>query len=111
MLDFVKPYLAVWHFDVLRRLVFIPGGFNSGEQRAFREWLDRNPHLSAVELMRYGWCGNSFVIHDATSIRPSNEASNKLGYMPNLRERCSLDLSHTAGATGWAQSVILTGRL
>ena len=37
---------------------------NTGEQRAFREWLTMNPHLSAVELMRIGWEGNCFVIHD-----------------------------------------------
>jgi O-methyltransferase len=37
---------------------------NCGEQRAFREWLAANPHLSAVEFIRMGWVGNSFVIHD-----------------------------------------------
>ena len=100
VLDFVKPYLQYGTLMFFEDWFSFRADPNSGEQRAFREWLDRNPHLSGVELMRCGWCGNSFVIHDATSIRPSNEASNKLGYMPNLRERCSLDLSHTSGATG-----------
>jgi hypothetical protein len=38
----------------------------AGEQRAFREWLAANPHLSAVELMRIGWEGNCFIVHDET---------------------------------------------
>ena len=40
------------------------GDPNAGEQRAFREWLAANPHLSAVELMRIGWEGNCFILHD-----------------------------------------------
>jgi hypothetical protein len=39
-----------------------------GEQRAFREWLDRNRGFSAVELMRFSWHGNSFVIHREDAI-------------------------------------------
>ncbi len=34
-----------------------------GEQRAFREWLDEHPYLSATEFHKFGWHGNSFVIH------------------------------------------------
>jgi hypothetical protein len=37
---------------------------NAGQQRAFRSWLDVSPQLSAVELMRFSWYGNSFVIHN-----------------------------------------------
>lgn len=50
-----------------------------GEQRAFREWLDMNPGFSAVELMRFSWHGNSFVIHreDATSNPSTVERSSK----------------------------------
>jgi O-methyltransferase len=46
---------------------------NAGEQRAFREWLTANPHLSAVELMRIGWEGNCFIIHDETQRRTQTE--------------------------------------
>jgi len=42
---------------------------NAGEQRAFREWLAAKPHLSAVEFLRFGWCGCSFVIHDQAGVR------------------------------------------
>jgi len=40
---------------------------NCGEQRAFREWLAANPHISVVEFVRMGWVGNSFVVHDSGS--------------------------------------------
>jgi O-methyltransferase len=40
---------------------------NCGEQRAFREWMAANPHLSAVEFVRMGWVGSSFIIHDRAS--------------------------------------------
>jgi O-methyltransferase len=46
---------------------------NAGEQRAFREWLAANSHLSAVELMRIGWEGNCFVIHDEMQCRTPME--------------------------------------
>ncbi len=34
-----------------------------GEQRAFREWLSVHPEFSAVEYHKFGWSGNSFIIH------------------------------------------------
>jgi len=37
---------------------------NCGEQRAFREWMAANPQLSAVEFLRMGWVGDSFIMHD-----------------------------------------------
>jgi O-methyltransferase len=73
VLDFVTPYLQ--HGT----LVFFDDWFlyradpNAGEQRAFREWLERNPHFSAVEMIRVGWHGTSFIIHTAgaeSSIEP-----------------------------------------
>jgi hypothetical protein len=48
---------------------------NAGQQRAFREWLEKNPQLRAVELMRFGWCGNSFVIHN-TARNAADAAAN-----------------------------------
>ena len=36
-----------------------------GEQRAFSEWLDRNPDISASEFHKFGWHGNSFILHRA----------------------------------------------
>lgn len=34
-----------------------------GEQRAFSEWLESTPFVSAVQFLRMGWHGNSFVVH------------------------------------------------
>jgi hypothetical protein len=77
VLAFVKPYLQYGTLMFFDDWFSFRADPNCGEQRAFREWLERNPHLSAVQLMRYGWCGNSFVIHDATAIRSGSEASNQ----------------------------------
>jgi len=63
VLDFITPYLqygTLLLFDDWFAFLADP---NAGQQRAFREWLEKNPQLRAVELMRFGWCGNSFVIH------------------------------------------------
>jgi O-methyltransferase len=73
VLNFITPYIQYG------TLILIDGWFshradpNNGYQRAFREWLQRNPRLSAVELMRFGWHGNSFVIHDG--IRAGSDPS------------------------------------
>ena len=51
----------------------------AGQQRAFREWLGANERFSAVELMRFSWHGNSFVIHrdDAVSQVSAVERSSR----------------------------------
>ncbi len=36
---------------------------NLGEQKAFREWLARNPHLSATEWQRVNWKSMAFIMH------------------------------------------------
>jgi O-methyltransferase len=66
VLNFVTQYLQYGTLMVFDDWFLYRADPNAGEQRAFREWLQRNPHLSAVELLRFGWHGNSFVIHDAT---------------------------------------------
>jgi hypothetical protein len=64
VLNFLTPYLqygTLLLFDDWFAFLADP---HAGQQRAFREWMEANPQLSYVELMRFGWCGNSFVIHD-----------------------------------------------
>ncbi len=34
-----------------------------GQRRAFTEWLQCNPQLRASEFQRFGWNGNSFILH------------------------------------------------
>lgn len=36
---------------------------NKGEQRAFKEWLKKNPKITATEYQQYGVWGLSFVLH------------------------------------------------
>lgn len=36
-----------------------------GQHRAFDEWLAAHPSLSADQFQRFGWHGNSFVLHTA----------------------------------------------
>ena len=39
------------------------GNPNWGEQKAFREWLDRNSDISVTQYHKFGPWGNSFIIH------------------------------------------------
>lgn len=39
------------------------GNPGRGEQRAFREWLERNPSITASEYYKHGFWGNSFILH------------------------------------------------
>ena len=41
------------------------GDANRGEQRAFREWIARNPHIRPIEFRRIGWHGMAFLIQSA----------------------------------------------
>ena len=34
-----------------------------GQQKAFSEWLERNPNIRASEFYKYGWTGNSFILN------------------------------------------------
>jgi O-methyltransferase len=38
------------------------GDPDRGEQKAFREWLDNNPSIQAVDFGRMGWHGKAFVL-------------------------------------------------
>lgn len=63
VLNFLTPYVQHGTLIIFDDYFCYRAEPNVGEARAFREWLDANPTLSAVELMRFSWHGNSFVIH------------------------------------------------
>lgn len=50
-------------------LLFFDDWFNfkgrpdQGEQQACREWLQRNPQISLMPYSRFGWHGQSFIVH------------------------------------------------
>jgi hypothetical protein len=67
VLNFLTPYLQYGTIIFFDDWFAFRADPNAGEQRAFREWLDRNPQLSAVEMVRFGWDGNSFIIHDSSA--------------------------------------------
>lgn len=39
------------------------GDPEKGERKAFAEWLEKNPNIHATEFHKFGWHGNSFIIH------------------------------------------------
>ena len=41
------------------------GDPDRGEKRAFREWLEKHPDITATEFHRFDWCGAAFILHRA----------------------------------------------
>lgn len=63
VLDFIVEYLQDGTIIVFDDWFCFRGNPNRGEQRAFREWLERNPSISVSEFHKYGAEGNSFIVH------------------------------------------------
>lgn len=64
VLDFVTDFLQDGTILIFDDWFSFRGNPDMGEQRAFREWLARNPSIKASEFHRIpGWFGNSFIIH------------------------------------------------
>ncbi len=65
VLDFIVPYLEDGSLILFDEWFAYRGDPAKGEQKAFREWLGggRNPQISATEYQKFGWSGNSFIIH------------------------------------------------
>lgn len=63
VLDFITDLVVDGTILVFDDWFFFKGNPNRGEQRAFREWLVKNPQLKVSEFHKYFWHGNSFIIH------------------------------------------------
>lgn len=63
VLDFIVEYLQDGTIIAFDDWFCFRGNPNRGEQRAFREWLERNPSISVSEFHKYGSEGNSFIVH------------------------------------------------
>lgn len=63
ILNFITDYLQDGTILIFDDWFCYRGNPNRGEQRAFREWLERNPQIQASEFYKFGWGGNSFIIH------------------------------------------------
>jgi hypothetical protein len=62
VLDFLTPYVQDGTLLVFDDWFCFRGDPERGEQRAFREWLERNTSIRATELLRFGWHGTSFIL-------------------------------------------------
>jgi hypothetical protein len=63
VLDFITDYVQDGTLVIFDDWFCFNGNPAYGEQRAFREWLKKNPFLSASEFHKYGWAGLSFILH------------------------------------------------
>lgn len=70
VLDFITGYVqngTVLAFDDWNCFGADP---ERGERRAFAEWMQANPSLTASEFRRFGWHGNSFILRVAADPGP-----------------------------------------
>lgn len=63
VLDFVTDYVQDGTVMVFDDWLCFKGDPSKGEQKAFKEWLKKNPSIKATEFQRYGWGGMSFILH------------------------------------------------
>ncbi|TFH42831.1 MAG: hypothetical protein E4H01_12890 [Lysobacterales bacterium] len=59
--DLVQPGTVVVFDDWLA----FRGDPGRGEQRAFQEWLERNPHIRPIKFGKMGWHGQAFILQSS----------------------------------------------
>lgn len=62
-LDFIQDSVIDGAVFIFGDWYYFAGNPHKGEQGAFREWLAANPDIQASEFHKFGWQGNSFIIH------------------------------------------------
>lgn len=65
VLEFVALYLEDGSLILFDDWFSYRGNPKRGEQKAFREWLQSHPEFSTSEYQKFGWSGNSFIVHKA----------------------------------------------
>ncbi|EKE14098.1 MAG: methyltransferase [uncultured bacterium] len=63
VLNFITDYVQNGTILIFDDFFCFRGDPNRGEQKALREWLERNPSIKATEFYKFAWHGNSFIIH------------------------------------------------
>lgn len=63
VLNFITDYIQDGTVIIFDDWFLFKGNPDRGEQRAFREWLDKNKHIRVSEYRKFGWCGDSFIVH------------------------------------------------
>ena len=61
-LDFITDYVQDGTLLMFDDWFCFRGNPERGEQKAFSDWLKRNPDITAVEYQRFDWQGNSFLL-------------------------------------------------
>ena len=64
VLNFITDYLQSGTIIAFDDWHCFKGNPEKGEQKAFREWLRQNPSFEALEFLKFGWSGNSFIMQD-----------------------------------------------
>jgi hypothetical protein len=62
VLNFITDFIQNGTVIIFHDWFVFRGDPDRGEQRAFREWLSRNPNIKAVEWQKTNWSGNSFIL-------------------------------------------------
>lgn len=73
VLNFIMDYLQSGTVIAFDDWHSFKGSPEKGEQKAFNEWLRRNPAVEALEFRKFGWSGNSFILHERRA--KSNEGA------------------------------------
>ena len=63
VLNFITDYLEDGTILIFDDYFCFRGNPNKGEQKAFGEWLSKNPKIKVSEYHKFDWGGNSFIIH------------------------------------------------
>ncbi len=62
VLNFITPFLQVGTVIIFDDWRCYRNHPDYGEQKACREWLEQNPHISLSELYSFGWNGIAFTV-------------------------------------------------
>lgn len=63
VLNFVTDYVVDGTIIIFDDWYNFKGDPDKGEQKAFREWLNKNSDITATEWQKVNWKTNSFIIH------------------------------------------------
>jgi len=63
VLEYVTPYIQNGTLIAFDDWNMFKGNKNKGEKRAFLEWLRKHKNITAVEFLRFGYHGNSFILN------------------------------------------------
>jgi O-methyltransferase len=65
VLDYLTPRLSQGAIILFDDWFTFQGDPDRGEQRASREWLERNPDISLVPWRQFHWAGQAFIFRRA----------------------------------------------